>query len=253
MTSIIRCIRAVVSTKTLLLHLVRTTTTTTTSATEFKSTVCVTLLGPPAEGGVGSARRRTDRQLRAFRRHEQLTVRMESWRRPSTTAHSPRGLRWKGRERRTSTRRTTRHGDRSDLLPRTRPGVLEEPGPQWVDAALSCRAASVPSLDTLSGPGKVSTPPSAFSRWSGRRWGGRRRRSGRGRMLHCWKRRGCLWSGPGGRGRRGGRRLPKPLLQCPSRGVRIRRRGQVLRLLSVAVRCPFAHAVPVPALQGVRA
>ena len=47
-------------------------------------------------------------------------------------------------------------------------------------------------------------------------------------------------------------KAPKTSSSLPSRGVRIRRCGQVLRLLSVAVRRPCAHAVLVPAVQGVR-
>ena len=47
------------------------------------------------DGGVGSAWRRRDRQLRAFRRHEQLTVRMEL---AAALHHSAQWV--EGRERR---------------------------------------------------------------------------------------------------------------------------------------------------------
>ena len=59
---------------------------------------------------VGAAKRRRDRQLRAFRRHELLTVRMELGG-PLTTALTG----WRGRERERSTKNTTAYGHRSDL------------------------------------------------------------------------------------------------------------------------------------------
>ena len=47
------------------------------------------------------------------------------------------------------------------------------------------------------------------------------------------------------------KKLPKSSSLRSSRGVRKRRCGQVLRFLSMAVRRPCDHAVPVPAVQGV--
>ena len=48
------------------------------------------------------------------------------------------------------------------------------------------------------------------------------------------------------------KKAPKTSSPLSSRSVRVRRCGQVLRFLSVAVRRPCAYAVPVPAVQGVR-
>ena len=60
------------------------------------------------DGGVGSAWRRRDRQLRAFRRHERLTVRMEV---AAALHHSAQPVEGPVRER--STRSTTAYGHRS--------------------------------------------------------------------------------------------------------------------------------------------
>ena len=90
MTPKIRCIRAVVSTKTLLLHLVRTTTTTTTTrclgsrgdnSSVSPQDLClfVTLAVTMADGDravTSAAKRRRERRLRAAWKHEQLSVAM---------------------------------------------------------------------------------------------------------------------------------------------------------------------------------
>ena len=155
MTPIIRCIRAVVSTKTLLLHLVRTTTTTTTSATKFKSTFCVTFFGALAasqmmagrdDGGVGSARRRRDRQLRAWHRHVKMTVAMEL----ATALHhsaQPGGPVVEEPEEEVEFEEHAGLRAQNIPPPGSRPGVLKDPGPPWVEAVtVGYVAAGAPSL-----------------------------------------------------------------------------------------------------------
>ena len=97
MTSIIRCIRAVVSTKTLLLHLVRTTPTTSTATTTTQGSTrllsfCGALFVEPLVGDImadvahaaSAAKWRRERRLRARLRHERMA---------EFTHHSSRGQR----------------------------------------------------------------------------------------------------------------------------------------------------------------
>ena len=95
------------------------------------------------DGGVGSARRRRDRQLRAFRRHVQLTVRMEL---AAALHHSA--------QRVEGPREGELHeGPRAQKrpLPGMRPGLPPEPEPH-VRAATVGRVAAGDGLPTLAMP-----------------------------------------------------------------------------------------------------
>ena len=76
---------------------------------------CVNLLWNPScramSDSAGPAARRRGRRLRAWHRHVKMALPW-SWRRPSTTAHSPRGLWWQGQERWRSRTSTKRYDDR---------------------------------------------------------------------------------------------------------------------------------------------
>ena len=72
---------------------------------------------------VATAQRRRERQLRAFHRHEVLSVKMAL----ATGPPPQRASGWRSREMGRSARRTLRHGDRSLLPPGTRPASQAEP------------------------------------------------------------------------------------------------------------------------------
>ena len=83
--TLIRCMRAVVSTKTLLLHCVRATTTTRRLVQGVATAVCdpglvrtpaVAMSAAHVERVTGSARRRRERRLRSMLRHERMSVAM---------------------------------------------------------------------------------------------------------------------------------------------------------------------------------
>ena len=124
-------------------HTVRTTTTTTTRARTLKASLCLrtplvllqrSAMSMAERGVATSARRRRERQLRSFLRHEELTVKMALARALHHSAQrveDPRERRWRAR-------RTTRHGDRR-VLPwgRGQPAWLSREG-TW------CRYSGIP-------------------------------------------------------------------------------------------------------------
>ena len=169
--------RSVAWTDTSHIHKVRTTTPQPPQPPQvplkFKSTFCVTFFGALAasqmmagrdDGGVGSARRRRDRQFRAFRRHERLTVRMEL---PAALHHSAQPTGPVVEEPREVEAQHTHAAPRGqkEPPPGTRPGVLQDPEPQLLDAVLAYRAAGEPSVATplLAAPAAEGVDEAALS------------------------------------------------------------------------------------------
>ena len=178
---------------------------------------------------VGAAKRRRDRQLRAFRRHELLTVRMEL---AAALHHSAQRV----EAPREVEEHETNVGLRAQMPPRpgTRPAALREPGLVVEHAARPC-SSWVPSLSRrrLSVATALWTAPrclfSSVWRWNRRRsWTGERGERRRRRRRRRSSPRSSFWisSGPRlcvswsrgwtlvallPRGRGGGGRLGPPL------------------------------------------
>ena len=100
-----------------------------------------------AAGGTSSARQRRERRQRSWWRHEQLTVAAAL----TTARHHSAGpgVVTRSEEQQEEVEHETFDGLRAQSTPPpgTRPGVLQDPGPPWVEAVtVGYVAAAPPSL-----------------------------------------------------------------------------------------------------------
>ena len=101
------------------------------------------------DGGVGSARRRRDRQFRVFRRHERLTVRMEMAAALHHSAQRTGPVVVEPREVEAQDTHAVPRGQK-EPPPGTLPGVLKDPEPQGGAATVGYVAAPVPLFEVSS-------------------------------------------------------------------------------------------------------
>ena len=139
-------------------------------------------------GRVGAAKRRRDRQLRAFHRHEQLTVRMELATALHHSALRPRSRVVEGPSEGVELEKYVGPRAQKRPLPGMRPGLPREPEPQ-VRAATVGHVAAGDGLPTLAMPSLAGAAGEVVDAGEGEGGGGEAGgRVGRADDLKCTSR-----------------------------------------------------------------